>query len=231
MAALLSYAEFMGAARGGAAAPAGASPPVPPAQSGTISYADFMGGAGAQQAAPQAPATSVAPPVIGGVQMLPGGLDTGTAGTLDYGPQGSPSAQNFGAGLVRAARDVTDRPAEFLASHLGAAGEGDRIAQGDTATREQYEAGAGQTWAGTGGRLLGQLGLLAPIIASGAGLLGSGADALGAAVPTVAPLARAIAAIPGAGYAGGVARCCCRWRWPPLASRPGRATCPSVSRC
>lgn len=101
--------------------------------------------------------------------------------------------QQIGAGLVRAAHDITDRPAELLARGAAAIGlpgpTPEQTVAADAAERAAYEQQYGNSRIATAARIGGQIAGTIPIVAGAGNLLGAAGGLAGATVGRVAPMA------------------------------------------
>lgn len=141
----------------------------------------------AQAGAPEAPQVAAAPP-------------TAT-------PAAEPTAmQKIGAGLTRAAHDLTDVPAEYLAKGADAIGltglmnragittpTAPQTAAANNASLQEYNQQYGDSSLATTARVGGQIAGVIPVLASGGGVVGGAGDIAAATAGRVAPwLGRAV---------------------------------------
>ena len=114
-------------------------------------------------------------------------------------PAPEPSiGSKIGAGLVRAAHDITDKPAEWLARGADAlgltSGQGGQVVDANTAGRQNYNDLYGDSAIASGARLGGQLAGTIPMLMSGGALLGAGGRLAAAGAGSVSPAAGAAVA-------------------------------------
>lgn len=110
-------------------------------------------------------------------------FDQPSAAAPTAGPakgQGASTAENFGMGVLRGAKDAVDTGAQWLASgfdKIAGTNEGGRVKAMNEAGRAEFDQGYGDNTAASIGRVGGQIAATLPV----GGALGVGAKAVGAA--------------------------------------------------